>query len=172
MPLEIKTVDELVDPELEARWVARRADRRSALLRHVIRRFVDQPGPASVEDIAAAFPDRDAGAVRVELTELHDKDLLLLRDGRVELAYPFSGAPTTFTVAWGQGEERFACCAIDALGIAPMLGRRIAIRSRCHHCQAPLEFAATPDGPAPDAAGVMVWVGRRGESERRISDSL
>lgn len=172
MPLEIKTAEELVDPELEARWAARRADRRRSTLQDVLRRFVEGPGAVAVEDICAGLPGRDAEAIRADLTELHEKDLLLLRDGRVELVYPFSAAKTAFTVVLGDGRERHACCAIDALGIAPMLGQAITIRSVCHHCGSPLTLTAGPQGPGEDAAGVMVWIGRRHQDERRVSDSL
>jgi hypothetical protein len=90
----------------------------------------------------------------------------------VELAYPFSAAPTAFVVELGDGRgERFSCCAIDALGLAPMLGRPIRIRSECHHCAAPLALSVSPSGPGPEAAGMMVWVGKRAE-DRRACDSL
>src|SRR5712692_1315065 len=81
-------------------------------------------------------------------------------------------APTPFVVRLPGGEERYACCAIDALGIAPMLGQRVEIRSRCHHCKTPLEFRAAPDGPGTDADGVMLWLGKRAKDRRRVADSL
>ena len=88
------------------------------------------------------------------------------------MAYPFSAAPTAFVVRLADDRERYACCAIDALGVAPMLGESVHVRSQCHHCGATLEFDVAPTGPAADAEGVMVWVGVRGEGERRIATSL
>ncbi len=172
MTLEIKTAAQLVDPEPEARWADRRADRQGDVLQSILRLFLEREGPVAVDEIRAAFPDRPGDAVLSALAELDEKDLILLREGRVELAYPFSGVPTAFTVILPNGRERYACCAVDALGIAAMLGDRVRIRSRCHHCQEPLEFAAAAGGPAADAAGIMVWVAKRGEGERRISTSL
>jgi len=172
MTLEIKNADELVDRELEARWAARRADRHGDVLQHILRRFIEREGPVPATDIHRAFPGRSVASVEQDLAALHDKDLIRLSDGYVRLAYPFSARPTAFTVTLADGRERYACCAIDALGIAPMLGQRIGIRSRCHHCSEPLEFRADPDGLTPEAAGVMVWVGKRGEAERRLSESL
>lgn len=164
MTLDIKTADELVDAELEARWAARRAAREDKLLQRILRMFVERGAPIGVAEIRGAVPDA--------LARLDEEDLILLRDGRVELAYPFSGLPTPFLVILPDGRERYACCAIDALGIAPMLGLPVRIQASCHHCRGPLEFFAGADGPDRDAEGIMVWVGKRGEGERRISTGL
>lgn len=172
MSLEIRTAAELVDAALEARWAARRTDRHHAVFQAVLRRFVARPGPVPLAEVAAAFPDRPPEAVGVALAELDAADLLLLRDDRIELAYPFSGVPTAFSVVLPGDQRRYACCAIDALGIAAMLRARIAVRSACHHCGAPLAFTADAGGPAPDAASIMAWVGRRDAGERRVATSL
>jgi len=172
MSLEIKTAAELVDPALEARWAARRADRQSDVLRAVLRRFVARPGPVPVTDVVAALPDRAPPAVREAVASLDAADVLLLQDDRVELAYPFSGRPTAFRVILPGDQLRYACCAIDALGIAAMLRAPIGVRSACHHCGAPLAFSADADGPGPDARGIMAWVASRGPGERRVATSL
>jgi len=172
MSLEIKTAAELIALDVEGRGTARRDARETELLRRVFRAFVDQPGSIPVEEIVASFPDRAPATVREALATLDAEDLLQLRGQRIELAYPFSAAPTAFVVDLGDGRgERFACCAIDALGLAPMLGRPIRIRSRCHHCAAPLALSVSPAGPAPETTGIMVWVGKRAE-DRRACDSL
>ncbi len=170
--LEIKTADELVDPEMEARWTARRADRQTALLQHILRAFVEDGGPVPVEELGRRIGAGASGSLADELARLHEQDFLLLADGHVRLAYPFSGVPTAFAVGLPGGQDRYACCAIDALGIAAMLRRRIEIRSRCHHCGAPLAFWADAAGPSPEAAELMVWVGKRAGDQRRVSDSL
>jgi hypothetical protein len=171
-PVPIRTAAELADPAFEARREARRAQRRSATFRTVLRRFVEREGPIPAEEIVAMLPDRGAAAVRADLADLHDRDLLLLAGGAVQLAYPFSGLPTAFEVGLGDGRRRYAVCAIDALGIAAMLDARVTIRSRCHHCGEPLAFGADGAGPEPAAAGLMVWVGRRGDDQRRVSATL
>jgi Alkylmercury lyase len=170
--LEIKAADELVDPELEARWALRRAGPATHVLRRVLRSFVEHSGPILVDAIAAGLADLPVEALRESLAKLDQDDLIRLEDGRVEIAYPFSATPTAFVVRLAAGHERFACCATDALGIAPMLGQRIDVRSQCHHCGSPVEFSVTPDGPAPEARGMMVWVGKRCEGDRRLAASL
>ncbi len=147
MALEIKTADELADPELEARWAVRRAAREGEILQQILRTFVDQGGPVPVDEVAAAFPDRPPETVWDTLVALDEEDLIQIREGRVEIAYPFSAIPTPFVVRLAGSQERHACCAIDALGMAPMVGQRVHIRSQCHDCGAPLELSVGPDGP-------------------------
>jgi hypothetical protein len=172
MALEIKKAAELVDPDLEARWARRGTWWHAEVLQPVLRAFVERPGPVDVEDIVNALPERAPEGIREALARLDEEDLIQVREGRVDIAYPFSAFPTPFVIELAGGRERFACCAIDALGVAPMLGQRVHIRSHCHHCGEPLELWADPAGPEPEAERVMVWVGRRGEGQRRISTSL
>lgn len=158
---------------MEGHGADRRAARETDLSRRVFRAFVDRPGPVQVDEMVSAFPAQAPGSVHEALAKLDEEDLLRIEAGRIDLAYPFSASPTHFQVDVGQGRgERYVCCAIDALGIAPMLGRRVRIRSQCHHCGGPMQLSVDPSGPGPDAEGVMVWVGKRAEDERRACDSL
>ena len=171
MRLEIKTAAELADPGLEARWVARRHGSGAEVLRWILRAFAERGAPVTAGEVEAAFSVWPPAAVRTELTALDEQDVIVMMQGEIRLAYPFSASPTAFAVGLPDGRERFACCAIDALGIAPMLGTRIQIRTRCHHCGDPLDLAADATGPV-GAGEVMVWVGKRGEGERRVCTSL
>ena len=170
--LEIKTADELIDQDLEARWTTRRAARQTEVFHRILRIFLDRGGPIRVEEIVAAFPDGPAQAVHEALVALDGDDLIRIRDGQVDIAYPFSAWPTPFVARLPGAKERYACCAIDALGIAPMVGSRVEIRSRCHHCTMPLEFSIEPDGPGHEADSVMLWLGKRTDERRRVADSL
>ncbi len=170
--LEIKTAEELTDPALEARWNARRAARETDVLQRILRTFVDRGGPIPVQDIVLAYQDRPIEEIHDALIALDGDDLIRVREGHVDIAYPFSAAPTPFVVRLPDGTDRYTCCAIDALGIAPMLGQRVHIRARCHDCDTPLDFSADPEAPGPGAAGVMVWVGQHSEDRRRVLDSL
>lgn len=173
MRLDITTAAEMIALDLEGRQAARRAARETDLLQRVLRGFVDRAGPVGVDEIVAAFPDRGPSTVRDALAKLDDEDLIRIRAGQVDIAYPFSASPTPFVVDLGGGRgERYACCATDALGMAPMLGGPLRIRSRCHHCATALDLSVDPSGPGPEAARVMVWVGKRAEDGRRACDSL
>ena len=169
--LEIKTADELIALD-EGRRGTRRAAREAPASRRILQAFLDRGGPIPVDEIVAAFQDGAAGAIDQTLVALDDDDLIRIRDGRIDIAYPFSASPTSFVVRLPGGDERYACCAIDALGIAPMIGQRVEIRSRCHHCGMPLQFSATPEGPGPEAKGVMLWLGKRTEERCKVADSL
>jgi hypothetical protein len=170
--LTIKTADELVDPALEARLVARRARRQDPVLQAVLRLFLDRGGPIGVDAVAAALPGRPHEAVIATLAELDAEDLILLGDEAVELAYPLATGPNPFAVAFADGRLRYACCAIDALGIPAMVRQPVAIRSRCHHCETWLHFPVDPTGPGLAADGVMVWVGAWGVRTQKVCTSL
>jgi hypothetical protein len=152
--------------------VARRTARQEPLVRLILRTFLERGGPIPIQDIVAASPDGSAEAIHDALVALDDDDLIRVRAAHVDVAYPFSAAPTPFRVRLSDGRERYACCATDALGIAPMVGESVAIRSECHHCGAPIGISVTPHGPRPDAEGVMVWFGKRGDDRCRAIDGL
>jgi Alkylmercury lyase len=170
--LQIKTADELGAGDLEERWRTRRAGRETAVSRHVLQLFVERGGPIPVEDVVAGFPDLPPEAIRQALVKLDDDDLIRIQDGHVDMAYPFSALPTSWMVRLPGGQERFACCAVDALGIAPMLGRPVEIRSRCHHCGEPLALESTPEGARPEGSGIMLWIGQRTDARCKVADSL
>ena len=166
--LEILTAEEFKRLDSLARQAARRAARQTPLVQFILRTFVQRSGPIPVDDIMAALPGTPAGA----LVALDDDDVIRVRDGRIDIAYPLSAAPTPFVVRLPGGRERYACCATDALGIAPMIGEPIDIRTACHHCGTPLRFPATPEGVGPEADGAMVWMGRRGDTGGKACDAL
>jgi alkylmercury lyase-like protein len=170
--LVIMTADELMATDSLERQAARRAARQQPLVRLIFRRFLDRGGPIPIEDIVAGSTDSRPEALRDAIVALDDEDLIRVRAGQIDIAYPFSAAPTPFRLRLSGGRERFACCAMDALGIAPMVGEAVSISSQCHHCGDPLELSATPVGPGRDADGVMVWFGKRGDEKCKVADSL
>ena len=169
--LTIKSADELIALDLEGRWRTRRAGQETDVSRWILRTFLDHGGPIPVGEIATAFRDSPADTIHQALVALDDDDLIRIRDSRIDIAYPFSAPPTPFLIRLFDGRERYACCAMDALGIAPMVGQRVEIRSRCHHCRAPLEFGTSPDGPGPEANSVMLWIGKRAEDRCKVVDT-
>jgi hypothetical protein len=170
--LVILTADELMALGSLERQAARRIARERPLVRLILRTFFRQGGPLSPDDLVAALPQQHVGALHDAVVALDDEDLLRVRDGRIDLAYPFSAIPTAFRVRFAGGQERYACCATDALGMAPMVGERVKVTSCCHYCGDPLIFGVTPDGPGPESAGVMVWFGKREDVGCKAADSL
>ena len=170
--LVILTAEELIALDVEGRGRARRSARETATATRILRMFLDRGAPVPVGEIVAELErDRAVGA-HDELAKFDDDDLIRISDGHVDLAYPFSASATPFVVRLKDGRERHVCCAIDALGIAPMVGEPVEIRSRCHHSGTPLRFATTPEGPEAGAAGIMLWVGKRTEERCRGIDAL
>ena len=170
--LVILTAEELKALTPLERQVARRAARQQPLVRLILRTFLQRGGPIPVDDLASARPDGGGEALHDALITLDDDDLIRVRDGQIDIAYPFSAAPTPFRVRLSGGRERHACCATDALGIAAMIGERVDITSSCHHCGEALKFTATPHGTGLGAEGVMVWFGKRGDEACKAFDSL
>ena len=170
--MQIRTAEDFIDRGWARRQRRRRVARRRGVLPHVLRLFVEQAGPVSRTELAETVSGLTLARLDRELARLDVQDLIVLKDDAVALAYPFSGLATQFVVRLANGQERYACCATDALGIAAMLRQRIEIRSPCHHCGEPLTVAADPSGAEPAAAGMMVWVGRRAAENRRACTSL
>lgn len=86
--------------------------------------------------------------------------------GAILVAYPFSGRPTAHRVRF-DGREVYAMCAIDALGIAPMLGEPIEIASRDPLTGADIQVELEPDGRGtwqPQRAVVVAGTTGSGES--------
>lgn len=169
----VKTAEELLDAEFLAKWEDRQALDPVAwtVLETILRRFVDESNPVRVEELAALLGGQPLRQLSEAIAQLDEKDLILVQEGRVLLAYPFAGMPTPFKVMLPEGRERYAVCAIDALGIPAMLGEPVMIRSRCHHCGDVLEITVAPDGPA-GGEGIFVWVGERGDIREKGCSSL
>ena len=68
--------------------------------------------------------------LRQVLAELAEGDYLCLdQGGRITAAYPFSATATPHTAQITGGPVAFSMCAIDALGIAEMLGAGVLVKS-------------------------------------------
>lgn len=165
--LVILTAEQLKTLNPLERQVTRRAARQQPLVRLILRIFLRDGGPIPVADITGVSPE-----VESALVMLDDEDIIRVRAGQIDLAYPFSALPTPFLVWLPRRRRRYACCATDALGFAPMIGDPVEIESSCHHCGEALKFTATPQGVGPETEGVMVWFGKRGDDGCKAFDSL
>jgi hypothetical protein len=80
--------------------------------------------------------------------------------GRLTALFPFATRPTGVRVRLGDA-EREAMCAIDALGVAPMLARTVVVASACPVCGAHLRLTVTPEKVAEAAPDGAVVIRRR-----------
>jgi hypothetical protein len=119
------------------------------------------PEPAELE-AAAATAGRTAAEV---LAELDREDFLTLdEDGHVQAAYPFSAVATRHRVRIGGGNQVWSMCAIDALGIAAMLGQDTVIMSSDPVTAEPVTVTMTGGTMVWEPTSAVVFVGRRGYS--------
>lgn len=118
-----------------------------AVHQRVLRAFAKAGrAPAAAELDEAAAPYGTTG--RAVLGRLHDEDFLRLdATGNIEAAYPFSATPTAHVVEIQGGPRVFSMCAIDALGVAAMLGTSATITSAEPGTGAPISVAV-PAGNA------------------------
>ncbi len=107
-----------------------------AVHRHVLTIFAATGAPPTRDTLAQAASAADLDTL---LRELHDRDVIRLdTHGAITAAYPFSAHPTAHTVAIADGPRVYAMCAIDALGMAAMLGRDTTIDSADPHHGQPI----------------------------------
>jgi hypothetical protein len=169
----IRTAAELLTPERAAEWAARRARRDDPLLRAIWREFVETGGPVALAAASRGLADLGPDEIRARAASLHAADLIELDGDRVRLAYPFTTGPNDFEVLLPGGRPRYACCAIDALGVAPMVGASVTVRSRCHRSGVPLIFDVDPvSGPLHVPPGCLAWVERGRWGGDRLSGFL
>jgi hypothetical protein len=171
--VEIRTAADILTPERASEWAARRAQRDDPLLRTIWRQFIEVGGPVTLSAASAALPALPPEILRARAAALDALDLIGLEGDCVRLAYPFTTGPNEFEVVLPGGRARYACCAIDALGVAPMVGIPVTLRSRCHRSGAPLVFDVDPaTGPRRAPPGSLAWVERGRWGGDRLSGSL
>jgi Alkylmercury lyase len=115
------------------------------------------PGPAELQDAAQPF----GLAARNVLAELAAADYLGLDDaGHIRMAYPFSAQPTQHVVAIAGGPRVYSMCALDALGIPPMLGADAVVTSADPLTGAPVTVTFCAGRASWDPPGAVLYVGR------------
>jgi len=134
-----------------------------AVHQQVLRSFTTTghaPSAAELAETAARY-GTTAGAV---LDGLHAGDYLQLGPaGQIRAAYPFSGVPTSHLVDIDGGPRVYAMCAIDALGIAAMLGTGVTITSADPRTGEAVTVTVRADGKtaAWQPASAVVFNGRQ-----------
>jgi len=171
--VEIRTAAELLTPERAGEWAARRAQRDDPVLRAIWQEFIETGGPVTLEATACGLPGLTHEDAEARAAALDAADLIELDGDHVRLAYPFTTGPNAFEVVLPGNRPRYACCAIDALGVAPMVGHPVTLRSRCHQSGAPLVFDVDPvAGPRRAPPGCLAWVERGRWGGDRLSGFL
>lgn len=103
--------------------------------RAILRGFADRGQAPSLAELARESP-ADAAEVVQRLAE---DDLIVLADGIVVGAYPFSLQPTAHRITI-DGRGLFAMCSLDAVAIAPVFEREVRIESSCAVTDTPIRI--------------------------------
>ena len=115
------------------------SDPERALHRRILRAFARGAAPGGLQfDDWARELGLDPAQANAALA-LHDLVHRETQTGTVTVAYPFSATSTRHRVRLRSGVEVFAMCAIDALGIAFMLGEPTQIASADPRTGEPIE---------------------------------
>ena len=104
--LVIVTAEQLKAIDSLERQAARRAARQQPLVRLIFRTFLERGGPIPVADVIAGVPGGRPEALDDALLTLDDEDVIRIRAGHIDIAYPFSAAPTPFRLRLSGGRER------------------------------------------------------------------
>jgi hypothetical protein len=123
------------------------SDAELGLYQWVLRRFAEHGKPSGHELRVKAT---ELGLERERTLEaLAREDLLHTNtEGEIVVAYPFSGRPTRHHVLLESGQEVDAMCAIDAVGVAAMLGMRVRVRSSDPTTEDEITVSVDPSGHA------------------------
>lgn len=126
--------------------------------RAILHHFVEtgQAPTAANLAVTVAYPPAEIEAKLAELATM-----CLYRDpvnGEILGAYPFSARPTAHRLRLLNGQEIYAMCAIDALGVSAMLEQPVSIYSRCAHCDEPISLEVRGETLATaHPSSIVVW---------------
>lgn len=124
----------------------------------VLRSFAATGGPPDQDALEQAAKPSDSSQV---LTELAEGDYLCLdQDGRITAAYPFSATATPHTAQISGGAVAYSMCAIDALGIAGMLGASVLVKSADPSTGDPISVAVDRSHAVWEPDTAVVFAGR------------
>ncbi len=132
-----------------------------AVKQAVLRSFAATGHPPGADMLDRAASGTGASASTI-LAELAREDFVTLdAGGRIRAAYPFSAAPTAHRVRIAGRAKVYAMCAVDALGIAPMLAADAVIFSADSHTGAAVTVTFTAGHAAWQPVRAVVFSARR-----------
>ncbi len=113
--------------------------------RAVLRAFLDQGRAPTLAELRPVASLVGIGLERV-LAELVVHDVIQRSaDGAIQVAYPFSGVPTSHRVQFDGALPVFAMCAIDAIGLPFMVRREATILTQDPTDSTLITIAVEPD---------------------------
>ena len=105
------------------------------------------------------------GTIRAGLIALAEADYVALNcGGQVSCLYPFSTTPTSHVIVIN-GQQRYAMCSIDALGIPAMLDQELDIAGGCAVCGWPITLRVGPGTIVAATPPEAMVVAHRDEAE-------
>lgn len=170
---EDRRADDQVPGEVLSAWRTRAQPLRQverAVHQAILRAFAVLGRPPTLHDLDAVTVGSGRGTVEI-LADLHGADAIRLgADGQVVVAYPFSATPTRHRVRIldpaddvpSDGVDLWAMCAIDALGVSPMLGRDTRIDSVDVTSGMPVTVTMTAGRASWDPSDAVVFLGADG----------
>jgi hypothetical protein len=84
--------------------------------------------------------------VRAGLSALHEQRHVVLRDGAIVMAHPFSAIPLGFSVM-GARTLWWGGCAWDAFALPHLVGESVLVATRCRNCDRALAWNVDTDAP-------------------------
>lgn len=142
-------------PQLLTQWRARKrwddlAPSASAVHAQILDSFLRHGHPPKLD-----------GIDEVSRKNLQERDLIVLKDGDIVHAYPFSAVAMPHSVTIG-GITNFNVCALDAFGTPAMIGAPGEVRLTCAVCKDPITALIGENGLTLNAAtpkDARIWAG-------------
>ncbi len=129
---------------------------RKALLELILRTGRD-PG---LKALASRLEISESAAAKL-LSALEQKGCLIRdqRSNMITAAYPLSIRPTHYRLTLkDKDQQRYAMCAIDALGVGPLFGVAVIVDAACPHCGRSIRIQIEESQiVAVTPARVVVW---------------
>ncbi len=130
------------------------------ILQHVLHFYLQNGRAPTLKELRDAKQLSDQAIAEV-VDDLAERDLVLLTDGEISAAYPFSTAITRHAVEINNRVIP-AICAIDALGAGSMFGSSTEVTSSCPVCETEIEIKTEKLGLSIGKitpAAAIVWAG-------------
>jgi len=148
------------------RFLASFSSEEVAVMRHAFRAILNgRPAPVAELQAGVGLP---SAVVDTAVQRLTERGILVVEPdtGEITGAHGISLAETPHRLVL-DGRQRYAFCAMDAVGIPAALRASATIESQCHHCRTPLTLTLK-DGVVVEASeGIVIWA-----VERDLSRSL